>query len=64
MLERPDADCAAVIGWLYARADARWLAELLMDVVCEEGEIARLVLVDGLRARLGPADHATLEKDR
>jgi hypothetical protein len=28
VLERPDADRAALIGRLYARDDARWLAEL------------------------------------
>jgi hypothetical protein len=27
ILERSDADCAALIGRLYERDDARWLAE-------------------------------------
>lgn len=31
VLERSDADRAALIGRLYARDDARWVAELLMD---------------------------------
>ena len=53
-IERSDADRAALIGRLHARDDARWLAELLMDLEDEDvGEIARLRLVDALRRRLG-----------
>jgi hypothetical protein len=63
-IERPDADRAAVIGRLYARADSRWLAELLIDLEDDVGEFARLVLVDGLRARLSPADHGGAREDR
>jgi hypothetical protein len=53
VLERSDADRAALIGRLHARDDAEWLAELLMDLEGEAGEIARLRLVDGLRWSLG-----------
>lgn len=51
VLERPDADRAAAIGRLYSRDDARWIAELLMDLEDEVGEIARLRLVDELAPR-------------
>jgi hypothetical protein len=37
---------------MYTREDARWLAELLMDLEDEVGEIARLRLVD-VRQALG-----------
>jgi hypothetical protein len=59
----PTPIAPAVIGRLYARADARWLAELLIDLEDDVGEIARLVLVDGLGARLSPA-HGDARKDR
>jgi hypothetical protein len=49
VLERSDEERAALIGRLYARDDARCLAELLIDLEDECGEIARLVLVDELR---------------
>lgn len=49
MLERSDADRAALIGRLHVRDDAAWLAELLMDLEDEVGEIAGVRLVDGLR---------------
>jgi hypothetical protein len=52
ILERLDVDNDALIGRLYAREDARWLAELLMDLEDEVGEMARLRLVDGLRREL------------
>jgi hypothetical protein len=42
VITRPDADRAALIGRLYARDDARWLAELLMDLQGEDGEPTRL----------------------
>lgn len=41
-ITRGDADRAALIGLLYARADGEWLAELLMDLEGDEGERARL----------------------
>jgi hypothetical protein len=53
VLERPDADRAALIARLHAREDATWLAELLMDLEDEVGEVARLRLVDGLRRAVG-----------
>jgi hypothetical protein len=49
VLERSDADRAALIGRLYVREDAAWLAELLIDLEDDVGEIARLRLVDELR---------------
>ncbi len=54
ILERPDADRAALIGRLHVRDDAAWLAELLIDLEDDVGEVARLRLVADLRARLGP----------
>jgi hypothetical protein len=53
ILERSDADRAALIGRMYVRDDARWLAELLIDLEDEVGEMARLRLVDELRRELG-----------
>ena len=53
VLERSDADRAALIGRLHVRDDAAWLAELLIDLEVEEGEIARLQIVDGLRRAVG-----------
>jgi hypothetical protein len=53
VLRNSDADRATLIGRLYAREDARWLAELLMDLEGEDGEPARLQLVDSLREELG-----------
>jgi hypothetical protein len=52
VLQRSDADRAALIGRLHIRDDAAWLAELLMDLEDEVGEIARLRLVHELRNRL------------
>ena len=53
VLERKHADRAALIGRLYAREDARWLAELLMDLEDDVGEIARLRLLGALRREVG-----------
>jgi hypothetical protein len=50
--DAPDADRAAVIARLHMRDDAVWLADLLMDLEDDVGEIARLRLVDGLRRTL------------
>lgn len=55
VLERSDADRAKLIGRLYARDDARWLAELLMDLEDDIGEVARLRLIASLRLELGAA---------
>jgi hypothetical protein len=52
VLERPEADRAVLIARLHAREDAVWLAELLMDLEDDVGEIARLRLLDALRRRL------------
>jgi hypothetical protein len=49
VLERSDQDRAALIGRLLGREDARWLAELLIDLEDDVGEIARLRLVHELR---------------
>lgn len=53
VITRSDGDRAALIGRLHARADADWLAELLMDLEGEEGELVRLALVDELRRTIG-----------
>lgn len=52
LLERSDVDRAALIGRLHVRDDAAWLAELLIDLEDDVGEIARLRLVDDLRRTL------------
>ena len=52
ILERSDADRAALIGRLHVRDDAAWLAELLIDLEDDVGEIVRLRLADGLRRTL------------
>jgi hypothetical protein len=49
VLERSDEDRATLIARLHVRDDASWLAELLMDLEDDVGEIARLRLVDGFR---------------
>jgi hypothetical protein len=41
VLERSDADRAGLIGRLSLRDDAAWLAELLMDLEDDVGEIVR-----------------------
>ena len=38
---------------LHVRDDAAWLAEMLMDLEDEVGEMVRLRLVDALRAEVG-----------
>ena len=50
MLERPSEERAALIGRLHAREDARWLAELLIDV--EEDPVVGVQLSEGLRTAL------------
>ena len=37
------------IGRLYARADARWLAELLTDIESDPDDITRLQIIEALR---------------
>ena len=58
-ITRSDADRAALIGRLYARVDAKWLAELLMDLEGDAGELARVQLAAQLQQALGGAgaDH-------
>jgi hypothetical protein len=48
-ITRSDAERTALIGRLHVRADGTWLAELLMDLEGEEGELARLKLAESLR---------------
>jgi hypothetical protein len=49
----PNANRAALIARLHVRDDAAWLAELLMDLEDDVGEIARLRLAASLREHLG-----------
>jgi hypothetical protein len=49
VLERSDVP----IGRLHVRDVATWLAELLMDLEDDVGEIVRLRLVDALRREVG-----------
>ena len=53
ILDRSDADRAALIERLQLRDDARWLAELLIDLEDDVGEIARLRLAEALRRQVG-----------
>ena len=53
VLERSDAERAALIGRLHVRDEVAWLAELLMDLEDDLGEVARLRLVDELHRSLG-----------
>lgn len=41
-----------LIGRLHVRDDAAWLAELLMELEDDVGEIARLRLVEALQSHL------------
>ncbi len=47
---RSDTDRVALIGRLNQRVDARWLAELLMDVESDPDDITRLELIRALQA--------------
>ena len=49
-ISRPEADRAALVGRLSLRDDARWLAEVLIDL--ETDEVTRLQVVEGLRLAL------------
>jgi hypothetical protein len=51
-LERSDDERAALIGRPHARDDAQWLADLLIDLEDDVGEIVRLRLVEELRRLL------------
>jgi hypothetical protein len=63
VLERSDQDRAAAIGRLHLRDDAAWLAELLMDLEDDVGEIARLRLVAGVPSKGSPGGSRSRELD-
>ena len=46
----PRPDRAALIGRLFSRDDAHWLAEILIEL--ETDEIARLQMAEGIRLAL------------
>lgn len=50
VLTRPDDERAAMIGRLHQRDNARWLAELLIEIESDPDDITRLQLIDALRA--------------
>ena len=52
-LQRPEGERAALIGRLYARDEARWLAELLMEIEEDPDDLVRLNLIAALRHGLG-----------
>jgi hypothetical protein len=49
VLERSDTGRAKLIGRLYARDDARWLAELLIEIEEDPNDLVRLRLIEALR---------------
>jgi len=53
VLERPEAECAALIGRLYARDDAQALAEMLLDIESDPDDLVRLRLIAALHEVLG-----------
>jgi hypothetical protein len=53
VLERSDAERAEPVGRLHARDEARWLAELLMELEDDVGEVVRLRLIDAVRREIG-----------
>jgi hypothetical protein len=52
-ISRPQEDRAALIGRLFVRNDATWLADLLTDL--ETDEMLRLRIAEGLRRALPEA---------
>jgi hypothetical protein len=52
-LERSEKDRAALMGRLYVRDEARWLAELLIEIEEDPDDLARLSLIAALRRGLG-----------
>ena len=52
VLTRSEADRAALIGRLSQRADAVWLADLLIEIECDPDDITRLQFVEALRKTL------------
>jgi hypothetical protein len=53
VLQRPEADRAALIGRLYQREDAQAIAEILLDVESDPDDLVRLRLIGALEAVLG-----------
>ena len=51
-LSRSHAERAALIGRLWARPDARWLAELLIDIESDPDDSARLQVIEALQRPL------------
>ena len=52
MLTRTEADRAALIDRLSQREDARWLAEMLIDIESDPEDITRLQMIGALRRTL------------
>jgi predicted GNAT family N-acyltransferase len=52
-LERSEEERAALIGRLYARDEARWLAELLIEIEKDPDDLVRLNLIAALRRGFG-----------
>lgn len=52
-LEKSEEDRAALIGRLSVRDDARWLAELLIEIQEDPDDLVRLNLIAALRRGLG-----------
>jgi hypothetical protein len=53
VLKRSPQDRAALIGRLYGRSDARWLAEALIDVEEDPDDLVRLRLIAELERVFG-----------
>lgn len=51
--EKSEEDRAALIGRLYVRDEARWLAELLIEIEEDPDDLVRLNLIAALRRGLG-----------
>jgi hypothetical protein len=49
VLERSDTGRAKLIGRLYARDDARWLAELLIEIEEDPNDLVGVRLIEALR---------------
>lgn len=52
-IEKSEEDRAALIGRLSVRDDARWLAELLIEIQEDPDDLVRLNLIAALRRGLG-----------
>ncbi len=51
-LKRSDGERASLIGRLYSRDGASWLAELLIVIESDPGDITRIRVVDALQRGL------------